>query len=284
MNFYYQNDSKSFKYFEINEKENELEEFWIFEDDIFLRKFYENFAKNDKNPSSNSDDYLTYQSNFDDNSKNSEFSKQYENDSLDEASDKALDEALDETFDRNEYNSSVASQSAFRRRITSSSSFSDRIMKSSRDKASKSDYAKLHNSRKRTRNSTRNSDDKSITENVNYSWNFILNLHVYIIRVFRAFALKNTLKLTKHSKFQSLKEAKASSNWMHWKIAITVEIEHLIKADTYELVKSSLNRKVIIDRWVFQLKSDVHDNIVRYKARWVIHEYKQQKEIDFTVI
>ena len=176
---------------------------------------------------------------------------------------------------------------------SSSSSSSDRATRSSRDEASRPDYAKLHDSRKRTRNSTRNSDDdsenseniiESIIESINYSWNFILNSHVHMIRVLRALASENTLKLTRHSKSQSLKEAKTSSNWMHWKIAMTVKVEHLVKANTYELIKSSSNRKVIIDRWVFRLKSDVHDNIVRYKARWIVHEYKQQKEIDFTVI
>ena len=291
---YYQNDSESSRCLEIrDENEYELEEFWTSKNDMFLRKFYENVSKRDENSFANSDDYFTSQSNFDD-----------ENDSFNEASDEAFDEvfdenendAFDEAFDDNE-NLQDISQIAFKRRMTSSSSsFSDRATRSSRDEASRSDYAKLHDSRKRTRNSTRNSNDdnaniieniiesESIIESINYSWNFILNSHVHMIRVFRALASENILRLTRHSKSQSLKEAKASSNWMHWKIAMTVEVEHLIKADTYELIKSSSNRKVIIDRWVFRLKSDVHDNIVRYKARWVIHEYKQQKEIDFTVI
>ena len=59
---------------------------------------------------------------------------------------------------------------------SSSSSSSDRVIKSSRDEASRFDYAKLYDSRKRTQNSTRNLtrnlDDKSIenlTENdINY--------------------------------------------------------------------------------------------------------------------
>ena len=63
---------------------------------------------------------------------------------------------------------------------------------------------------------------------------------------------------------------------------MTVKIEHLVKAGTYELVKPPPDRKVITDRWVFRLKSDVHGNIVRYKARWVVHGYKQQEGIDFT--
>ena len=42
-------------------------------------------------------------------------------------------------------------------------------MRSCRDEASKSDYAKLHDSRKRTRNSAQNLDDGNITENINYS-------------------------------------------------------------------------------------------------------------------
>ena len=82
-----------------------------------------------------------------------------------------FDEALDEAFSDNE-NFQDVQQSVFKGRITSSSSSSsDRVIKSSRDEASRSDYAKLHDSSKRTRNSTRNSDDETIEnliKNINY--------------------------------------------------------------------------------------------------------------------
>ena len=162
--------------------EHELKEFRISKNDMFLRKFYENVSERDEE-FAYSDDYFTFQSNFND-----------ENDSSNEAFDEASDEASDEMFDENENNAfdeafddnetfQDISQIAFKRRMTSSSSsFSDRATRSSRDEASRSDYAKLHDSRKRTRNSTRNSDDdsenseniieniiESIIESINYS-------------------------------------------------------------------------------------------------------------------
>ena len=43
------------------------------------------------------------------------------------------------------------------------------------------------------------------------------------------------------------------------------------------------NRFVIIDRWIFKIKYDIDERIFRYKARWVIHKYKQKKNIDHYV-
>ena len=108
-----------------------------------------NVSKRDKK-FANSDDYFTSQSNFEN-----------------------KDNAFDETSDDNEKFQYI-SQIAFRRRIALSSSFNDKITKNSRDKASRFDYAKLHNFRKRTQNSTLNSDNDSensenIIESINYS-------------------------------------------------------------------------------------------------------------------
>ena len=107
---------------------------------MFLKKAMKIFQKNEIS-SSNSDDYLTSQSNFDD-SKNSKSSNRYEN------------KAFDETFDRNKNDSFNASQSTFKRPITLSSSSFNRITRNNRDEAFKSNYTNLHKFRKRTRNST----------------------------------------------------------------------------------------------------------------------------------
>ena len=154
--------------------EHELEEFRTSKDDMFLRKFYENVSERDEE-SAYSGDYPTPQSNFDD-----------ENDSPNGAPDGVPDgnedDAPDEAPGDNE-NLQDIPQIAPRRRMTSppSSSPSDRATRSSRDGASRLDYAKLHDSRKRTQNSTRNSDDdsaniieniiesESIIESINYS-------------------------------------------------------------------------------------------------------------------
>ena len=40
-------------------------------------------------------------------------------------------------------------------------------------------------------------------------------------------------------------------------------------------------RFVIIDKWIFKIKYDVDDQILYFKARWVIHDYKQKYDVDY---
>ena len=57
-----------------------------------------------------------------------------------------------------------------------------------------------------------------------------------------------------------------------------------MKNKIWTLTKLSNNKKIIIDRWVFKIKYNLNDNILRYKIRWVVHEYKQMKSVDFNSI
>ena len=56
-----------------------------------------------------------------------------------------------------------------------------------------------------------------------------------------------------------------------------------IENDIWTLVKRSSDRKIITERWVFKLKHDLDDKILRYKTCWIVHDYKQLEEIDFIV-
>ena len=124
---------------------------------------------------SNSDNYFTSRSDLDQCSKNLDSSNQYEND--------LFDKALDKTSSKNENDFFNASQLTSRRRIASPSSFNNKITRNSRNKASIFDYTKLHNFWKRTRHLTRNTNKKSIEnliENVNYLWDFVFSLQMFI--------------------------------------------------------------------------------------------------------
>ncbi len=41
------------------------------------------------------------------------------------------------------------------------------------------------------------------------------------------------------------------------------------------------NRQVITDRWYFKLKTARDGQIWKYKARWVVHGFKQEDHIQF---
>ena len=63
-----------------------------------------------------------------------------------------------------------------------------------------------------------------------------------------------------------------------------IETQSHMKNKIWKLTKLSNDKKIIIDRWIFKIKYDLNDNILRYKTRWVVHEYKQIKDVDFNSI
>ena len=50
---------------------------------------------------------------------------------------------------------------------------------------------------------------------------------------------------------------------------------------TWKLERLFNEHFVIIDRWVFKIKYDVDDQILRFKTRWMIHDYKQKYGVDY---
>lgn len=61
------------------------------------------------------------------------------------------------------------------------------------------------------------------------------------------------------------------------------EYQSLTQNHTWDLVDrtSTGNHEVITDKWVFKLKKDRSGNILKYKARWVVHGYKQREDVDY---
>lgn len=79
----------------------------------------------------------------------------------------------------------------------------------------------------------------------------------------------------------SLKEAMRRPDWQNWKNAMAVEYSSLMENETWSLVDSPQNRKVISGQWVFKLKKDREGKILKYRARWVVHGNKQQEGLDY---
>lgn len=80
----------------------------------------------------------------------------------------------------------------------------------------------------------------------------------------------------KHSK-----KAMARPDWPKWLEAMKEKYASHIENGTQGLTVLPNGRKVITGRWVFRLKKNRFGNILKYKARWVIHGYKQQKGLDY---
>ena len=52
------------------------------------------------------------------------------------------------------------------------------------------------------------------------------------------------------------------------------EINSLIKNNIWTLISLSLNRKVLKEKWIYKLKRNLNNEIIRHKARWVIRDFK----------
>ena len=71
------------------------------------------------------------------------------------------------------------------------------------------------------------------------------------------------------------------ANWSHWKKIIKMKIISHIENEIKIFIKFLKNRQAIIDCWIFKIKYDLNNNILKYKTRWVVHDYKQIAEVNF---
>lgn len=77
----------------------------------------------------------------------------------------------------------------------------------------------------------------------------------------------------------------SSPNRAFWLHAAFEEISQIVRMRTFDFVPvSSLpsNRSPLPSKWVWKSKHDLHNNIEKFKARWVVRGDKQIKDVDYT--
>ncbi|GJU63929.1 ribonuclease H-like domain-containing protein [Tanacetum coccineum] len=67
----------------------------------------------------------------------------------------------------------------------------------------------------------------------------------------------------------------------HWVEAMNKEMDALYRNDTWEICDLPKDRKSIGGKWVFKIKYKSNGEIDRYKARYVVKGYNQNKGIEF---
>jgi histone deacetylase 1/2 len=67
----------------------------------------------------------------------------------------------------------------------------------------------------------------------------------------------------------------------HWRSAIELEYQALLKNDTWTLVPPKPGVNIIDCKWVFKIKKHVDVSIERYKARMVAKGFKQRYGLDY---
>ena len=103
--------------------------------------------------------------------------------------------------------------------------------------------------------------------------------HVHMVQTLRM--LEANIDNEGDDEPSTLKQAMHCSDWPKWKEAMQAEYDSLIENETWELTPMPENRQVITGRWCFKLKKDRNGDILKYKARWVAHGFKQEEGIDF---
>ena len=80
-------------------------------------------------------------------------------------------------------------------------------------------------------------------------------------------------------------EAIRSRYALRWRESMDIEIQDLLRHDTWELVprcKVPTTHKVAKSRWVYRIKVNKDGSIERFKSRFVVCGYSQVKGIDYT--
>ena len=87
--------------------------------------------------------------------------------------------------------------------------------------------------------------------------------------------------MTKEPIPDSYEEAMTSPQVSEWKSAMQKEINSLCTNETWDVVELPEGERVVGARWVYTVKLDNHNNVVKYKARYVAKGYVQRWGIDY---
>jgi hypothetical protein len=86
---------------------------------------------------------------------------------------------------------------------------------------------------------------------------------------------------------KTLQEAKDSPDWPEWLEAMHAELSSLVKNKTWRAISVSKGhlraqgKKALGAKWVFKIKCGADNQIIQYKARWVVKGYEQRYGLDY---
>jgi hypothetical protein len=87
--------------------------------------------------------------------------------------------------------------------------------------------------------------------------------------------------ITENNEPKTYLEAINNSNSKEWLEAMQAEINQLESQNVWNLVDRKPSYNILKGRWVYKIKTDENNNLVKYKARWVIKGYNQIYGLDY---
>jgi hypothetical protein len=94
--------------------------------------------------------------------------------------------------------------------------------------------------------------------------------------------MKNVSDFQQILKSRSYKEIMNDLNRNEWLKIMKNENKSLLINEIWILTNFFKDRRVFRDKWVYKIKREEHDEILRYKARWVIREFEQIERLNYT--
>jgi hypothetical protein len=94
--------------------------------------------------------------------------------------------------------------------------------------------------------------------------------------------MKNVSNFQQILKSRSYKEIMNDFSRDEWLKVMKNENKSLLINEIWILTNSFRNRRVLHDKWIYKIKRKKHDEILRYKARWVIREFEQVERLNYT--
>jgi hypothetical protein len=110
-----------------------------------------------------------------------------------------------------------------------------------------------------------------------YRLSFFDSLNLLIMR-----CMQNVTNSQQILKSRSYKKVMNDFNRDDWLKVMKNENKFLLINETWILTNSLKNRRVLRDKWIYKIKREEHDEILRYKTRWVIREFEQIEKLNYT--
>jgi hypothetical protein len=110
-----------------------------------------------------------------------------------------------------------------------------------------------------------------------YRLNSIDSLSLLIMR-----CMQNVTNSQHALKSRSYKEIMNDFSRDEWLKVMKNENKSLLTNEIWTLTNLFRDRRVFRDKWVYKIKREKHDEILRHKTRWMIRDFEQIEKLDYT--
>jgi hypothetical protein len=94
--------------------------------------------------------------------------------------------------------------------------------------------------------------------------------------------MKNVIHSQQTLKSRSYKKTMNDSSQKKWIKIMKNENIFLLINEIWTLINFFKDRWIFRDKWVYKIKKEKHDEILRYKTRWVIRRFEQIERLNYT--